>query len=316
MGRSKLSRLVSLRINSRQLLLTFILALATWFVITSGNQYEFDETIPVRTRGLQEQGRILVTDQLPEVTTRIRGRGWSLWQEYLFNRAWYDLPIVDENSPVVTVTLQPEQVIIPAAANLAPVAVIKPRQLELRIDEITTATLRVEPQLALDLMPGYRQVGQPVVIPDTLQLTAPASILDTLTSISTELIKRTGVDRPLELTTRLVIPFNHLQPPHQQVTVKLDIQPLLELEFSNLAVETRNLPDHVSILLDPPVVSALLAGPTSYMRELTADQLTVSVDFSNWRPESPRLLPDIDYPDGVELIATTPERVKIRLIVE
>ena len=259
---------------------------------------------------------MLVSHELPEVTTRIRGRGWSLWQEYLFNRAWYDLPIVDDNNPVVTVTLLPEQVIIPAATNLAPVAILRPRVLELRIDEMATVTLRVEPQLALDLMPGYRQVGEPVVIPDTLRLTAPASILDTLTSISTELIKRTGVDSPLEVTTRLVIPFNHLAPTRQQVTVKLDVQPMLELEFSNLAVVTRNLPEHVSILLDPPVVSALLAGPTSYMRDLTADQLTVSVDFSNWRPESPRLVPDIDYPEGVELVTTTPEQVKIRLIVE
>lgn len=316
MGRSKLSRLISLRVNSRQLLLTFALALATWFVITSGNQYEFDETIPVRTRGLQEQGRMLVSDQIPEVTTRIRGRGWSLWQEYLFNRAWYDLPIVEGSNSVVTITLQPEQVIIPAATNLAPVAVLKPRQLELRIDEMATVLLRVEPQLALDLMPGYRQVGQPVVIPDTVRLTAPASILDTVTSISTELIKKTGVDSPLEITTTLVIPFNHLIPSRQEVTVKLDVQPLLELEYSNLAVETRNLPDNVSILLDPPVVSALIAGPSSYMRELTADQLNVSVDFSNWRPESPRLVPDIAFPDGVELITTTPEQVKIRLIVE
>jgi hypothetical protein len=297
-------------------LLTFALALATWFVITSGNQYEFDETIPVRTRGLQEQGRMLVSDQIPEVTTRIRGRGWSLWQEYLFNRAWYDLPIVEGSNSVVTITLQPEQVIIPAATNLAPVAVLKPRQLELRIDEMATVLLRVEPQLALDLMPGYRQVGQPVVIPDTVRLTAPASILDTVTSISTELIKKTGVDSPLEITTTLVIPFNHLIPSRQEVTVKLDVQPLLELEYSNLAVETRNLPDNVSILLDPPVVSALIAGPSSYMRELTADQLNVSVDFSNWRPESPRLVPDIAFPDGVELITTTPEQVKIRLIVE
>jgi hypothetical protein len=113
-----------------------------------------------------------------------------------------------------------------------------------------------------------------------------------------------------------VIPFNHLIPSRQEVTVKLDVQPLLELEYSNLAVETRNLPDNVSILLDPPVVSALIAGPSSYMRELTADQLNVSVDFSNWRPESPRLVPDIAFPDGVELITTTPEQVKIRLIVE
>ncbi|MBC8478376.1 hypothetical protein H8D51_02420 [bacterium] len=316
MLRGKPGRIFRPRIGYRQLIVTFSLALATWFVIASGNQYEFDEFIPVRSRGLAEQGKILVSDEMPQVKTRIRGRGWSLWQEYFFHRAWYDLQVPTGGGQSVTVELQPEQVVIPAATNLVPVAVLEPRRLDVRFDNIATATLAITPRLELNLMPGYRQVGKPVLFPAQVELTAPASILDTLTTVYTIPLRRDDVSSPLELTALLDIPFNHLQPRTEQVSIRLEVEPLLELSFPNLTVQVINLPQSVRVLADPPVLTVLLAGATSQIRTVTADQLSVTVDFSLWRPEAPRLVPQVNHPEVAELINTTPQLVKLRLIVE
>ncbi len=316
MPRSRLKRLFQFRIGYRLLILTLGLALATWFVIASGDQYEFDEEIPVRMRGLQEQGKMLVTRELPPVTTRIRGRGWSLWQEFLFHRAWYDLQLSPTGPRDLNVELTPERVMLPAAVNLSPVAILEPRRLQLLVDDIGTDTLEVAPQLELNLMAGYRLVDAPRVTPARVGLTAPVTILDTLDRIQTESLRLDDLDSPREIMADLVIPFNHLELEQRQVAIQLEVEPVLELRFRTLPVQVANLPQSVRVLPDPPFIDALMAGATSRILELTEDQLTVTVDFEDWRPEAPYLRPQVTHPPEVELITTTPHTVKLRMIVQ
>jgi len=302
--------------NRKYVVYSILLAVATWFFIVSGKAYTYEEEIPVVSRGLSQQNRILLQRELPRIRIRILGRGWLLWKELLFGDAYYDLDFSGrEIAPGrLEQELQPDNVVFPLASRPGEVVIIAPRRLELDVDRMTERRVRVLPLLTGKPAEGYKLVTSKCV-PDSVLIAGPRSVLDTLLFLTTDNIHLNDWKSPREITTALAVPFNYLRLSHRFVTVQLEIEPLLDRDFVRIPVIITHAPRDHQVLSDPRSVTVTLRGGAGEIQKTTVEDLRVHVDFRQWRPEAPYLDPEVEYPDNLDLVRVQPGKIKGRMII-
>ena len=251
-----------------------ILALSILAHVRSSEEREFDLSVPLRLTGLPEE--LTYHGHVPqEVPIRLRARGLDEWRL----RAHPPRVRIDLSEALPGLLQRPvttEDVVL-GGSDAEVRSILVPISLSLQIEPFATRTLPIRPNLVGGLPEGVVQFGDVRVVPDSLWVRGPESVVNVLESILTEEVDLSGRNQTVEERVVLVASEG----------VEMEVE-TAELMVPIVPIERRTLgPIGVQLLAAlgrdwttrPDSVLVVLEGPLPLLRSVLPSEVVVRADI-------------------------------------
>jgi YbbR domain-containing protein len=295
-----------LRRNPGLKLFALLLAAFLWYSITKTERdAERVVELPVSLRRIPD-GLSMTTMPTKPVTVTLRGP-----RTILDN--------VDERKTRLQVSLADAQIgdnrfdlsgsmLTPELPRSLKAVRFDPPSLTLRADRRVSRRLPVKPDLAGSPALGYT-VAESSVVPDQIDVTGPARIVDELKQVTTEPIDLRGASETVQQSLLLerVDPSITFVPDVVRVTVTLE-ETLVSREFQKVRV---SVPPSVTEVV-PPTVDVTIRGPQRLLHNLKLDPDAVTVDVSQLPPGTHTVDVIVSLPDGLTVVTRAPDKVRVK----
>ncbi len=133
------------------------------------------------------------------------------------------------------------------------ITAIKPDTLFFSLDRMVSRRIEVKPTLELVTDRQYFIKGEIIIDPDSVTVTGPAMMLDTMSFVPTRYRKFTGLNEPLKKTIPLVQSDNYTLS-ERRVSVTVPVEQFTEAEVA-VPVRLLNVPDSIDIKIFPDEVT-------------------------------------------------------------
>ncbi|MDA9602725.1 CdaR family protein [Flavobacteriaceae bacterium] len=187
--------------------------------------------------------------------------------------------------------------------------ILNPLFLEFKFSRLEEKVFTVVPQIEINLRAGYLIDSSLKVIPDSILVRGPKSILDTLNSIQSESIIADDLYENFRKKVSLrSIP--EIQLSESNVTVEVAVSRYTEKEFL-LNIEVINLPLGTRVKLFPPKAKVRVTLPLSVLRTIKASDFNLVVDYNNIFKDAEKKLDliMIRRPSSVKKVILEPKKV-------
>ena len=195
---------------------------------------------------------------------------------------------------------------------LSPVKVqitrIYPSQITVSIEELIEKTYPIKPRYQGRPKTGYL-LGAIKIVPGTLTMRGPRSVLEKLDHISAHEIELEGLKESVTMRVDLDLPGGNVQVIHQDVdyyTAEVKINSLpIRRRFDNIQVQLTNV-EYASVI-NPKTFNVFVEGPEGIIRELDKDDFIGEIDLSTFEPgEYPKVTPKVVTPEGITVLQQWP----------
>ncbi|MBL7112729.1 MAG: YbbR-like domain-containing protein [Bacteroidales bacterium] len=272
-GKNKnISRKVTL--NGRLLIFFFFLLLSVilWFLTALNKEYNTDLYYPVSFIRFPE-GKALINDMPVRLQMNVKSQGYTLLKYKLkarlapivFDVNSFSLNTVPGKSAsyVYILTEFAKEKIQQQMTSEIEILSISPDTLVFRFADKVNKWITIHPDIQVEFQKQFMQVGPVVLQPDSILVSGPASVLDTLKFILTEPAVFTGVNTSINKTIKLNQAFN-LTYSISEVSVNVPVDKYTEASFS-VPIEVINVPDSLNIKTFPGSVEiTYLVGLSDY----------------------------------------------------
>lgn len=272
-------------------LLTFsfflVLSFVLWYLNSLEKDIEYEMKYPVRYVNLPEN-RVLANESATRLNVYLKGPGYSILK----------IKLAGSRTPVALDVSSVSYRRVPGSKNLdyylltssliprlrnfldteCDVTSIKPDTLFFTLDRIISKKVLIRPDIEVQPAKQYLVNGKMGVVPDTVTITGPKRIVDTVRVINTRHRKLKNVNKPATVSIGLDAP-DGLTLSEKKVTVTIPLEQFTEAEF-RVPVRVLNIPDSLNVRIFPDVVNVRCrVTVTDYkkIRELPFDAV---IDFS------------------------------------
>lgn len=240
------------------LLLSFVF----WYLNSLEKEVEYSIRYPVRYVNLPEE-RVLADDLPLRLELFLKGPGYSVLKlKMAGNRSPVILDISSVNYRrvpgsralnyyVVTSGLIPK--LRSQLRTECDITSVKPDTLFFAFDRIVTKQIIVEPDVEVSTERQYLVKGSHQVEPDTIEITGPKRILDTLKTVRTKTMKMRGVRESVTRSMSLIVP-EKCTLSEKKVLVTVTVEQYTEAEVK-VPVRIINCPDSINLRIFPDVVT-------------------------------------------------------------
>ena len=195
---------------------------------------------------------------------------------------------------------------------LSPVKVqitrIYPSQITVSIEELIEKAYPIKPRYQGRPKTGYL-LGAIKIVPASLTMRGPRSVLEKLDHISAHEIELEGLKESVTMRVDLDLPGGNVQVIHQDVdyyTAEVTINSLpIRRRFDNVQVQLTNV-EYASVI-NPKTFNVFVEGPEGIIRELDKDDFIGEIDLSTFEPgEYPKVTPKVVTPEGITVLQQWP----------
>lgn len=244
-----------------------------------------------------------------EIYLRVKAKGWELAKfglggerEFVVSahrrigRSRIDLRKEVENNPWLV-----------SSFHLVEMA---PTHIEINIDKTITKVVKVKQNIAVEFKSGYGIASDIKIVPEEVEISGAASILQNIDSLETELELLQNIDDRVETD----IAFQEIEGvtlSEKNCRIEFDVQKIVDKSFDDLPVEIRNVPQSKELILFPGKISVVLKGGINKLGRLTNDSVKAFIDF--WeiqRHEEEQIEPVIEIPPFTTLVDVKPKKLE------
>ncbi len=300
-------------------LIFLLISTLFWFL----NQLSKDTTAqlryPVHFQNSGEQ-RVIINDLPAALLLEVRGQGYKLLKYKL--KPWKSPLTID----LRTFPLRPEKVgdnrhfyllssymkgyVNDHLGDRMELQRITPDTLHFVFDSLVTRDMPVMADVEVVPARQYILKGPPRVIPDTVTVSGPAMILDTMRYVKTEHQQFTGVEKPFDVRLTLLHP-THVMLSQDEVQLHVEVEQYTEAVF-DIPVRAKHVPDTLNLRLFPSRVKVSFKVGLSLYKKLLPELFTATVDYNDLeKGKTNRLKIHLDkQPSGIEAVHLDPEQVE------
>ena len=299
-----------LKINKKVLsiILAVLFSFILWGSVTLSNSYFTTLRVPLRLTNLPK-GFAVSSMSMTEVNLRIKGEGWRLASLILSNNLEYYVSAgLDSQSRNINLrNALGENAWLSSGIQLFD---IYPDYLSISLERITGRKLRIKPEISFSFKQGYGLVSNIKVIPDSIEVFGPGSIIKSLDAIPT--LKKNFVNLDDRVLERIELePITGLNYSTGSCIVKFDVQQIVDKKFENLEVEVRNTPRNEELVVFPSSITVVLRGGINILGRLTNEDLHPFVDFNQVIKDTLGVIePELKVPDYISIIDEKPNQLK------
>ena len=290
-----------MRINASYKVLAVVLAVFVWFLARkSGEPIQMSFYAPVVFKNVSPEFQ--VTSDPPQVNIVVRTNSRDSFNPQEI-QAVLDLDKAQEGT--LSYVLTENHILSPVEVEITR---IHPSQITVRIEELIEKSFSIKSRYQGTPKKGYL-LGDIKIVPDTLTMRGPRSVLEKMDHISAHEIELEGLNESTTLRVDLDLPGGNVQIIHQNVdfyTAEVTINSLpIKKRFDNVAVYLRNV-DYVSVI-NPKTFNVFVEGPEYLIQELTRDELFGEIDLSTYEPGNyPKVTPKVVMPEGITVLQQWP----------
>ena len=296
----------------------FVVASILWYLNKLTYEYSTEISFPLKVQNMPS-GKVLVGDPPKHIPLQIKGFGYILVR-YKLGAALSPISIDLEQVPLMSLKNSETKhfVLTSTLRNV----IANQLQGHLELGGIGIDTLHFEfaemiqkkVEVKLDLsytLERQHLLSNPITLsPDSIVLSGPKTLLDTINSIYTEPLKRSN----LSSTYTAMVPVNDIKQlgrSHRKVTLCIPVEKYTEANIST-SIEVRNLPDSLRLILLPKMVTVKCNVLVSKYRKLLEGGVVVPyVDFNelNSRASNKLHVKVKTEPYSVKVIEINPKNI-------
>ena len=290
-----------MRINASYKVLAVVLAVFVWFLARkSGEPIQMSFYAPVVFKNVSPEFQ--VTSDPPQVNIVVRTNSRDSFNPQEI-QAVLDLDKAQEGT--LSYVLTENHILSPVEVEITR---IHPSQITVRIEELIEKSFSIKSRYQGTPKKGYL-LGDIKIVPDTLTMRGPRSVLEKMDHISAHEIELEGLNESATMRVELDLPGGNVQIIHQNVdfyTAEVTIISLpIKKRFDNVPVYLRNV-DYVSVI-NPKTFNVFVEGPEYLIQELTRDELFGEIDLSTYEPGNyPKVTPKVVMPEGITVLQQWP----------
>lgn len=240
------------------LLLSFIF----WYLNNLEKEVEAEIRYPVRFTNFPKE-RILEEDLPTKLTLYLKGPGYSVLKLKLSgNRAPAILDISTINyrripgSKTLRYYVTTANLIAKLKNELrseSQIISIRPDTIFFSFDRVVSRNVPVVSGIEVAAARQYFIKGNIIFDPDTIKISGPSRVIDTIRFIRTKYKKLTGINETIKKNISLEIP-DRVFSPVRKVTLTIPAEQFTEAEF-RVPVKILNIPDSIDVKIFPDVVT-------------------------------------------------------------
>lgn len=290
-----------MRINASFKLLAVILATFVWFLARkSGETIQMSFYVPVVFKNVSPVFQ--VSSNPPQINIVVLSNSRESFNPQEI-QAVLDLDNAQEGT--LSYVLTENHISSPVKVEITR---IHPSQITVRIEELIEKSFSIKPRYQGTPKNGYL-LGDIKIVPDTLNMRGPRSVLEKLDYISTHEIELENLKESVTMRVELELPSGNVQIINQNVdyySAEITINSLpVRKRFDNVPVYLRNV-DYVSII-NPNTFNVFVEGPENLIKEIELNELSGEIDLSSFEPgEYPKVTPKVVAPDGITVLQQWP----------
>ena len=293
--------------QSRRIFYSFLIAFIFWFFIKSEDNYLVSQKIPLVARNLQEQKTY--KEEVPDhIIVTMRGSGRSFIWLTLFENFYDDYRAILDLSSIADeynfdlnnyYRENPTKIVLPTSLDLEFIEVVSPRNIIINLDQYLVKKVPIKSQLLVSTEPGYVQVGDPLFSPDSISIGGPQEIVNGIEFVKTEKDTFLNLNVSVEDDLFIINPNKLVDFDPKKVGGYINIQPISETIITSIPVNLINKPNNVEVFVNPSTVSLTIVGGLNQVANTLPQDILVTIDFRDWKPDKQFYSPKIDIPNNL-----------------
>ncbi len=215
---------------------------------------------------------------------------------------------------VLRVGLSAANVILPHDAGVLVAEVYDPKSLDIEIDRLYQRKLPVEPTVEGALSDGFYPFGDMKVTPDSVTVYGPARVVRGMRSVKTLPLSIEERRSRIEAARKVNFegPWNLHSVP-REVRVTVDVEGTEIVTIDDVPLSLLREPGIEMATMVPTTIDVQLAGAATRAKALTADDIRVTVNALGLPSGDHGVVPDVEAPEGIEVLGTAPISVSVHL---
>ncbi|HEX2963536.1 MAG TPA: hypothetical protein VHO43_17200 [Ignavibacteriales bacterium] len=290
------------------IVLAVLFSFILWGSVTLSNSYYTTLKVPVRLTNLPK-GYAVSRMSVNEVNLRIKGEGWRLASLILSNNLEYFVSAgLDSQSKTINLrNALGENTWLSSGIQLFD---LYPDLLSVSMEKITERKLKIRPELSMNFKADFGLVSGIKVIPDSVVVYGPGSIVNSLEAVPTvSRIFKSLDDKVLERVDLKNIPG--LSYSTGSCVIRFDVQKIVDKAFENLEVEVRNTPRGEDLVVFPNSITVVLRGGINILGKLKSEDVHPFVDYNQVIKDTLGIIePEIKVPDYITVIDKKPNQLQ------
>jgi hypothetical protein len=287
LGMTRRPRRKKITMNRRVLIYFFFLLLAIlfWFLTAMNKEYPTTISYPVRYSRFPEK-KVLVNDLPDRLELNVNAGGYTLLKYKLRSRI---APIVFdvESFSLNTVLGDPSTVYILTSygkdrisKQLKDIEIlnISPDSLFFQFDDKVSKKVPVEPDLDITFEKQYMQVGPYLVEPDSVTISGPERMIDTIELVSTVPVTMADVNRSFDMELEMQ-PMHKIEYDPLEVWIQVPVEKFTEASVK-VQIEGINMPDSLLLRPFPPAVTVSCQIGLSAYETLNEHLFRAVIDYA------------------------------------
>ncbi len=292
----------------KTIIFSTLFSIILWVFVSFSNEYTTSFKVPVKLINIKE-GNALLYQSASEVTLSVKGEGWVLAQitfgpETVFNISTNKK--VGIHSVVVRGAINENTWISPSLQ----VAIISPSKIDYTIERVRFKEVPIVFDADINIKNGYKLVSKISLNPDSVKISGPQSLINSISSVSTEKIDYQNIDEKVNEQI-LLKPQKYITYSKQFSNIKFDVQKLVDKTFKNIPLVVENVPNLRELELFPSSISVTLRGGLNNLGVMSADSIKATVNFNDAFLDSLGVIkPKIETPNYTTVTNVNPKTLK------
>ena len=288
LGITRRPRRKKITLNRRVLTFFFFLLLSVlfWFLTAMNKEHVTTISYPVRYTRFPEK-KVLVNDIPDRLELEVNAGGYTLLRYKLKSRIY---PIVfDVNSfALFTLLRDPSTVYIPSIrakddiiqqlSSDMEILNISPDTLFFQFADKASKKVPVEPDLDISFEKQYMQVGPYLVEPDSVTISGPEMIIDTIKAVATKEVIMSDANRSFDMELEMQ-PLHKVEFDPFEVWIQVPIEKFTEASLK-VRIEVINMPESLLLRPFPPAITVSCQIGLSAYETLNEHLFRAVIDYA------------------------------------
>jgi len=282
-----------------------------WFFVETENNFKYTFDIPITVTNISPD-KILVNELPPKAKITFWGKGRELLSLILSRKLNYNFDMFDiEESQYHA--LKKTNVRFPRENNVEIINIVEPDSVFIEIENLVEKKIAVIHDVTINLTPGYTIVNGIQLTPDSIEVVAAKSRIDSVVSITTEKVIYKNVRRKLHKKIKLIEPsIKHFWLKSKNIAFFVDVQKLMEKPLIEIPVRVINKPPNIEIMVVPSSLCLVLVGGVDLLLPITKNDIDAYLDYEKIRVTRERYYRAyIEKPAGVRIKDVKPKQFKV-----
>ena len=283
-----------------------------WVVVQFSKEYTEVIELPISYINLPKD-KILVGDTPKTLDLRIRDRGFYIsWNRVFPQKITIDISDANEEGNFLIYDLQLQKTSILSQLNLDYEKVdVLQKNIKLSFEQRAVKKVAVLSSIDLSFAVGYSALEEIKLQPDSVMLSGPATILDTLNTIKTKSIKINNISNDINGKVKLeTANLNEVSLFQEEVNYSIRTEKFTEGKVE-IPIKLLNVPEGTNVVIFPKEVVVFYQVSLNDFEKIDSSSFQIAVDFNNAQDSDGFLIAQIlEKPNQVNNIRLNEKKIQ------